>query len=121
MASEIPDRDEKGLFKPGHSMGRPKGSRNKLGEAFLADMLADWEENGIAAIVEVRETKPDAYLKVVASILPRDLNVNVNPLQEADDDELIQRLRDLNALIGPLLGPQGGDADSAGAGPQTAH
>src|SRR5690606_29731991 len=79
-ANRKPEKDEKtGRFLTGNSGGgRPKGSRNKLGEAFLEDMLADWEANGPAAIREVRETKPDAYLKVVASILPKDLNVNIN-------------------------------------------
>ena len=36
-------------------------------------MLADFEKNGIVAIEEVRETKPDQYLKVIASILPKEI------------------------------------------------
>ncbi|MGO4449093.1 hypothetical protein AB4Y96_09210 [Phyllobacterium sp. TAF24] len=32
-------------FKPGNP-GRPEGSRNKLGEQFLSDLLASWEANG---------------------------------------------------------------------------
>src|SRR5258706_14779714 len=40
-----PDLD-KHKWQPGVSAnpkGRPKGSRNKLGEAFLSDLQADWE------------------------------------------------------------------------------
>jgi hypothetical protein len=48
----------------GNSAGRPKGSRNKLGEQFLTDLYADWVENGVAAIKKVRETRPEIYLKV---------------------------------------------------------
>ena len=30
----------------GNALGRPKGSRNKLAEAFIADVYADWLEHG---------------------------------------------------------------------------
>jgi hypothetical protein len=56
-------------WKPGESgnpAGRPKGSRNKLGQAFLDAMQADFEQHGTAVIVEVREKLPHVYLKVVA-------------------------------------------------------
>lgn len=85
-------------FKPGQTgnpSGRPKGSRNKLGEAFVADMLANWEEHGPETIEQVRTEKPDQYLKVVASILPKELNVKVSELDELSDDELDRRLAGL--------------------------
>lgn len=59
-------------FQPGNP-GRPKGARNKLGEAFLEAMYADFTNHGVAAIVKVRDEKPDQYLKVVASILPKEI------------------------------------------------
>ena len=119
-----PEKDDKtGRFLPGNSGfgGRPKGSRNKLGEAFLEDMLADWEANGPAAIREVRETKPDAYLKVVASILPRDLNVNINQTDHMTDEQLVERIRSLDAAIRPFLDAQGESGIDGGAGSATAH
>jgi len=78
-------------IKPGQVLnpkGRPKGSRNKLGEHFITALQADWEEHGAAAIATVRQERPSDYLKVVASILPKELNVRVDPLEEMDDDEL---------------------------------
>ncbi len=91
-------------FKPGQSgnpSGRPKGSRVKLAEDFLADIHADWQEHGIKAIERVREEKPDIYLKVVASILPKDLNLNVNKYEHLTDEQLRARIRELDAVIGP--------------------
>lgn len=69
-----PEQDPKGRFVSGNiGGGRPKGSRNKLGEAFIEAMYADFQKHGVSAIETVRTGKPDQYLKVVASILPKEI------------------------------------------------
>lgn len=94
-------------FKPGqiaNPNGRPKGARNKLGEAFIDALHDDFLENGVAAIQTVRSEKPDQYLKVIASLLPKDVNLNINDQYgEMSDDELIDRIRQLDATIAPFL------------------
>lgn len=86
-------------FQPGVSAnpkGRPKGSRNKLGEDFLSALQADFAEHGPATIAKVREERPHEYLKFVASLLPKELNVKTSPLEGLSDEELedsIQFLR----------------------------
>ncbi|RVH17022.1 hypothetical protein [Sinorhizobium meliloti] len=107
-------------FKPGNP-GRPKGSRNKLGEAFLEAMHADFVQHGTDVIARVRNEKPDQYLKVVASILPKDLNVNINNMDDLTDDQLIQRIRQLDSAIRPFLDAQGASRSVGGTGPETAH
>jgi hypothetical protein len=71
----MPDmRDEKtGRFLPGNSglPGRSRGSRNKLGEAFIDDLYEDWKAHGIQAIREVRERRPADYLRIVAMIVSK--------------------------------------------------
>ena len=87
--------------------GRPKGSRNKLGEAFIQALQSDFEEHGEKVIETVRIEKPDQYLKVIASILPKELNVNTNALGEMSDDELaaiFASLRTLADTVAPALG-----------------
>jgi hypothetical protein len=118
-----PERNDKGQFILGGIGigGRPKGARNKLGEAFIEDMLADWEANGPAAIREVRETKPDQYLKVIATILPKDLNVNINSTEHLTDEQLIERVRSLDAAIRPFLALEGAGGVDGGIAPSKPH
>lgn len=64
-------------FEVGNTIGkgRPKGSRNKLKKAFLRDVLADWMEHGASAMSDVRTSKPDVYVKVIADLLPKEVEV----------------------------------------------
>ncbi|MEO1642142.1 MAG: hypothetical protein AAFR74_02320 [Pseudomonadota bacterium] len=66
------------LFQKGNkaSPGRPKGSRNKLGEAFIADLFAAWERDGADAIQRVIRDKPDVFLKVVSTLIPKQVDIN---------------------------------------------
>lgn len=59
-------------FKPGEG-GRPKGARNKLGEAFVNAMLNDFEAHGNAAIAKVREEDTSTYVRVIAGLLPKEV------------------------------------------------
>lgn len=99
-------KDEKGRFLPGNSGfgGRPKGARNKLGEMFLQALHDDFKDHGAVAIVTVREEKPDQYLKVIASLMSKELTLNFGDDRgELTDDELIERIRILTETVSPLL------------------
>jgi hypothetical protein len=69
--------------------GRPLGMRNRLSETALAALGADFAEHGPDVIKQVRETKPHVYLQIVASLLPRQLQVErSSPLADLSDEEL---------------------------------
>ena len=73
-------RHLKPAWQPGQSgnpAGRPVGSRNKLSELVIADIAADWAIGGAETIARVRVTDPATYFRVVASILPKDVLINV--------------------------------------------
>lgn len=68
--------------KPG-GPGRPKGGRNRLSEALLSMLAKDFEEHGAQAIQTVREEHPDTYLRVAASLVPKELVVADKTHEEA--------------------------------------
>lgn len=70
--------NEKTQFKPGESgnpNGRPVGSKHKLSDEFVQALCADFALHGVAAIDALREKSPGEYLRVIASILPKDIYI----------------------------------------------
>lgn len=82
--------ENSGIGKPfkkgqsGNPAGRPKGARNKLSEALLGKLLDDFNEHGEEAIVQVRKSDPEGYLKILAALVAKvptaEVNVNNNTL-----------------------------------------
>jgi hypothetical protein len=98
-------RDEHGRFiVPPKSPGRPKGARSKLGEEFLQALLKDFNEHGAEVIATVREDKPDQYLKVVASILPKEIEASEETINVLG--ELLARIDGRTRTIIPLTDNQ---------------
>ncbi|HEX7720469.1 MAG TPA: hypothetical protein VF389_11735 [Woeseiaceae bacterium] len=99
------ERDEEtGRFLTGNNGGgRPKGSRNKLGEDFLKALSEDFAEHGAEAISECRESKPKDYVKIIASLLPKEATLHIER-KDVSEEELLDRLRALHARIAPFVG-----------------
>ncbi|WP_033838354.1 hypothetical protein [Mesorhizobium loti] len=64
---------------------RAKRAKKTLGDDFLAAVRADFRAHGAGVIAEVRADKPDQYLKIVLSVLPKDFDVAVNHLDAISD------------------------------------
>jgi hypothetical protein len=103
MSADNTAREQVGRpFTPGQSgnpAGRPKGSKNKLAEAFIAELCEDWSEHGATVIARVREQSPETYLKVVASVVPKELKVQRSPFEDWSDEELTGAITALDRSI----------------------
>ncbi len=138
MADATPRRQRKPKATAAVSP-RPKRPKKTLGDDFVAAVRADFKTHGAGVIAAVRADKPDQYLKIVLSVLPKDLHVNINELDALSDDEIRSRIRGLEAVLKPFLdrpglerpvleepgdtdrGAQGLSGAAEGAGPQAPH
>ncbi len=82
----------------GNPAGRPKGARNRLGEAFLDDLRALWETDGEACLREALREKPMEFAKMVAGLLPKELLVGSAPEEDMSDAELADTIESLRAV-----------------------
>src|SRR5216684_5269285 len=91
-------------FAPGNPGGaRPRGAKNRLHRAFVEALHADFKEHGAAAIRICRMENPTNYLRVIASILPRELTIETAAADLTDDEleAMIQRLK--TEMLEPLM------------------
>lgn len=91
-------------IKPGETRnpgGNPRTLRNKLNLKFMGDLIEDYKEHGVQAIAEFRENDPGGYVRMMASLLPKDYNINTNQsvLDELNDEQLTALLDSLRATI----------------------
>jgi hypothetical protein len=85
-----------GTYLPGHSPGRPKGARNKLQSSFLYALAEDFEAHGADAIKMCRMEEPGRYVQIVASLMPKELDIESRVAPDLDDeqlDDLIAQIR----------------------------
>jgi hypothetical protein len=101
---------ETGRFVSGNNggPGRQRGSRNKLGEAFVTDVYESWLKHGAETLERMRLDDPAAYVRVVANILPDQLDVGVTHRLAKIERVIVQmpeRVIEHEPSPGPLTAP----------------
>ena len=85
-------------FQPGNKLGgRTKGARSKLGEAFVEALHDDFQEHGVAAIETMRASDPGAYVRVIASLLPKEVKIETS--SDLTDEQLDERIQQLASVL----------------------
>jgi hypothetical protein len=75
------DPPEHSRFKKGQSGnpgGRALGMRERLNKRFIKALSKDFEANGTEAIAKAREKDPIGYMRVLASLQPKAVDVSVD-------------------------------------------
>ncbi len=105
------------VFNKGEG-GRPKGAKNRLSWSFLSALADDFEQFGVETIRICRIERPHEYLKVVAGLMPKELEFTDNTLQTVTDDELALFIEIARRRLVTSASVAG---DIAGGGGETTH
>lgn len=106
-------------FKPGESGnpgGKAVGVRNRITTAFLYRLAEDFDKHGKKAIENTRINHPDAYVKVCAGLLPKQIE-QTQPLEDLNDADVMALLEYLRTRIAQNAGAGTGEAGES----QKAH
>lgn len=71
----------------GNPGGKPVRARNAINAKFLNELLKAFDEHGAKAIKECAEKDPSAFVRVLASLQPKELEIT-RPLDDISDEQL---------------------------------
>jgi len=104
--------------------GRPKGSRNKINQAYIDAFCQEFEKHGPTVFARVRKKMPHVWLRLAAELQPKQMQIE-HGLSDMTDEQLRQRIAELNAAIANELAvgvaPRVGDADVGTPPSDTRH
>jgi hypothetical protein len=117
MVAEMTDKRPSGLknftSETAPRNGRMKGSRNKLGADFLYALQREFEQLGETVIRRVRVDHPVDFLKVIASVLPKELEITDSRLKDVPDEQLDAIVEYINGRLASSSGHGGGREGSS--------
>jgi len=79
-------------------LGRKVGARDTLTKQFIVDLAEAWEFYGVRALKMMALEDPSNFVKVVASLLPKEAKVDAT--ETMSEEQLVARIRELAANLG---------------------
>ena len=79
--AEVPPQLKQYCAKPGQVLnpkGRPKGSRNKVADQFIADYLHVWKEKGMQCLYDLAADRPADFVKIGPQLIPKDFQLTIS-------------------------------------------
>ena len=110
MSNQVIERKPNGQFATGQSGnigGNAQRTRHLFSKAFVEALLEDFREWGAEAIVRVRTETPVAYLRICATLVPKELKLEHSQAVKALSDEQIEQAIE---YIQTMLAAQAGEA-----------
>ncbi len=98
MANKNPSPATRFSAADGNKPGRPKESRDRLSRALLTAFADDFEAKGVRVIQDVRVSDPSTYLRIAATLIPKEIEVT-DPLRVISDDKLAAAIEALSETM----------------------
>src|SRR5262249_24484330 len=115
-------------WEPGQSgnpAGRSYGSRNKLSERFITALHDDFVSTGGGGIEKERLEVSETYLKLIASVVPREFHFRAqNAFEGMSDDDVTGLVDAARRALAARIAESGGAGSSTPSGedkPDTVH
>lgn len=77
---------------------KQKGARDRMSAAFLTALADDFEAHGKEAVERVRQEDPSTYLRVFASLAPKELEIH-RPLDGITEEMLAEAIAVLQGVV----------------------
>ena len=95
-------------FRPGVS-GNPHGNRHHtrhlLNQEFMEALLLNFRHEGKKAIEKVARNQPGVYLKILALLVPREMQIEqTNRIKQMTDEEIEQAIEAIQTMLAARAG-----------------
>jgi len=65
-----------------------RAAKNRLSHAFLTALAEDFEQHGVETLKIARMERPVEYIRIVAGLMPKELEIMDSRLSDLSDEEL---------------------------------
>ena len=93
------------VFGPGNPHGNRHRTRHLLNQEFMQALLLHFRQHGKKAIEKVARNQPAAYLKILALLVPREMQTeHTNRIKQMTDEEIEQAIEAIQTMLAARAG-----------------